>query len=273
MDINARKVLLAGVDFEAARILKPWWRIRGVPPDRKSVVLGAVTARVLNLKTDSVVEIKGRSLRVSGILQPTGSQDDQLIFSLLETAQALLGKTGRISMVEVAALCSNCPVEDMVQQIGAVMPGARVMAIQQVVKSRMQALAHFKKLSYAVCAIVLLVGSLVVLITMMGSVRERTEEIGVFRALGFRKSHVVRIVLFEAGIIAVLAGVLGYLLAWGATRLGVRFFTESQSVVVSFNPELAAGALFLSVTLGLAASAYPALLAARLDPNDALRAF
>lgn len=272
VDVHSHKVLLAGVDFQAARILKPWWRIHGALPDRNGVVVGSETARVLNLNTGSIVEIKGRSLRVSGILQPTGSQDDQLIFSKLQTAQNLLGKTGRISMVEVAALCSNCPVGEMVQQIGAAMPGARVMAIQQVVKSRMQALAHFKKLSYAVCVVVLLVGSLVVLVTMMGSVRERTEEIGVFRALGFRKSHVVRIVLFEAGVIAVLAGVLGYLLALGVTKLGVRFFSESQLIAVPFDPGLAAGALILSVTLGLIASAYPALLAARLDPNDALRA-
>ncbi len=272
VEVDARKVLLAGVDFGAARILKPWWRVNGNLPDTQSVILGAETARILNLSTGGTLMLKDKPFMVSGILQPTGSQDDQLIFSQLVTAQSLLNKTDKISMVEVAALCGDCPVSDMVKQISAVLPGAKVMAIQQVVKSRMQTLAHFKKLAYAVSAVVLLVGSLVVLVTMMGSVRERTEEIGVFRAIGFRKSHVMRIIFTEAGIIASLAGLCGYVLAWGATKIAVGFFTESQTVAVPLNPELAAGTLAASILIGLAAGAYPAFMAARLDPNDALRA-
>ena len=61
------------------------------------------------------------------------------------------------------------------------------MAIQQVVKGRMETLAQFKKLSFGVSVIIILIGSLVVLVTMTGSVRERTAEIGVFRAIGFRQ--------------------------------------------------------------------------------------
>jgi putative ABC transport system permease protein len=150
------------------------------------------------------------------------------------------------------------------------------MAIQQVVKSRMEALAHFKKFSYGISAVVVLVGGLVVLVTMMGSVRERTQEIGIFRAIGFRRSHVMTIVLLEAGIVSALAGVVGYFSGWGATRLIVPFFTEGShaghGVAVPLDPGLAGAALLLSVVLGLVASVYPALLAAKMDPNEALRA-
>jgi putative ABC transport system permease protein len=119
---------------------------------------------------------------------------------------------------------------------------------------------------------VLLIGSLVVLVTMMGSVRERTVEIGIFRAIGFRKSHVMKIILIEAGIISGLAGVLGYLVGLGATQIAIRFFHEGQAVSIPLNFELAAGALILSIVIGIVSSIYPATLAARLDPNDALRA-
>ena len=146
------------------------------------------------------------------------------------------------------------------------------MAIQQVVKSRMETLSHFRKFSYGVSAVVILVGSLVVLVTMMGSVRERTEEIGIFRAIGFRKSHIMQIVLFEALIVSGIAGIAGYLIGWGATKGAFRFFTENQSISIPLNPELAAGAFVLALTVGLLASFYPARMAARLDPNEALRA-
>ncbi len=272
IDVDSHKVLLAGVDLEASRILKPWWRINGSLPNENEVLLGAESARVMQLSPGSYVKIKDRKLQVSGVLQSTGSQDDQLVFARLSTAQSLLGKEGRVSMAEVAALCTACPIEEMVKQISGAIPSAKVMAIQQVVKGRMHTLSQFKTFSYGISGIILLVGSLVVFVTMMGSVRERTEEIGIFRAIGFRKSHVMQIVLIEAGLISGLAGIGGYLLGLGTTKVALRFFTENPSVAIPIHVELAVGACLLAVLMGLISSAYPALLAAQLDPNDALRA-
>jgi putative ABC transport system permease protein len=205
-------------------------------------------------------------------LNTTGSQDDQLIFTPRSLAQALLQKEGRVSMVEVAALCQACPIDEMVRQLSVALPGANVMAIQQVVKGRMQTLAHLRKFSYGVSAVVILIGSLVVLVTMMGSVRERTEEIGIFRAIGYRRSHVMHIIFLEAGIISLIAGVVGYLAGLGATQLALRVFSADTDVAVTVDPMLFAAAVLMALITGIVASAYPALLAARMDPNQALRA-
>jgi putative ABC transport system permease protein len=146
------------------------------------------------------------------------------------------------------------------------------MAIKQVVKGRMETLGHFNKFAFGLSGLVMLVGSLVVLVTMMGSVRERTSEFGIFRAIGFRRSHVIRMVLFDAGIISAIAGVLGYFLGLGITKISIPFFTESTGVMIPFDPILAGSVFILAVVLGLVSSVYPALLAGNLDPNEALRA-
>ena len=272
IQVADNKVLLAGIDFQATKILKPWWKGEGALPEEGEVLLGAEAARVMTLATGDVIDANGQRLRVAGTLNATGSQDDHLLFTRIRTAQSILGKAGKISMAEVAALCAACPIEEMVRQISGSIPGAKVMAIQQVVKGRMETLSQFKKFSYGVSMVVMLIGSLVVLVTMMGSVRERTREIGIFRAIGFRRSHIMRIIFTEAAIISTIAGVLGYLLGMAATNVAVRFFTESTIAFVPFSFELATGSVLLAVLVGLGASIYPAFLAARLDPNEAIRA-
>ncbi len=269
--VSQKNVLVAGVDFQAAKILKPWWKLTGVLPDSNGIVLGAEAARVLNLGVGDRLNLNDNDLVVSGMLAPTGSQDDQLIITRLATAQEIFGKQGRISMVEVAALCKDCPIEAMVKQISDALPNARVMAIQQVVKSRMETLAQLKKFSYGISGIILLIGSLVVLVTMMGSVRERTKEIGIFRAIGYRKGHIMRIVFTEAAIVSGLAGVIGYWLGYGAIKIGMIVFSEGHPAMVPVDIVLALNAVLIALAVGLLSSAYPAVMAARLDPNDALR--
>lgn len=127
------------------------------------------------------------------------------------------------------------------------------------------------EIGYGLSGLVMLVGGLVVLVTMMGSIRERTSEFGIFRAIGFRRSHLIQIVLLEAAIISAIAGLAGYGTGLGAAKVFTPLFSESLTVTVPFDPVLAGGVLLLALVLGLASSAYPALMAARLDPNEALR--
>ena len=270
--IGEQRVLLMGVNQEVEFHLKRWWQVEGRPlAADDELVAGHAVARRLGLTVGRTLGIGGENFTVTGILQETGSQDDHLLVSSLPVAQRLFGKEGLVSLVEVAALCAECPVEEMVEQIAAVLPGVRVNAIQQVVAGRLHALEQFKIFSLGVAAVVIVIGALVVFVTMTGSVNERTREIGIFRALGFRRGHVVRLILMEAAAVSLLAGVLGFLGGMGVTRAVLPFLAQEHPHLIWSLP-LAAGALALALLVGMAASLYPALQASRLDPTEALRA-
>lgn len=272
VEIQGKRVLLMGISPSKEFLLKRWWTVDGRPLETESeLVAGSNAARSFGLKLGESLTVQGTRFVVTGILRPTGSQDDDLLLVDLAAAQRLLGKVGVVSLVEVAALCAECPVEDMVQQLAKVLPDTEVRALQQVVKTRLHALEQFRTFAFGVALVVLLIGGLVVFVTMMGSVNERTREIGIFRAIGFRRGHVVGLILLEAIAVSLLAGILGYLAGMAATW-GVLPWLAQEHVQLSWDPRLALGAVVLATVIGALASLYPALHASKMDPTEALRA-
>jgi putative ABC transport system permease protein len=270
--VNRNEAIVMGVRPAQEFKLKQWWTVEGRPPaNGHELVAGSAAAATLHLARGDSVQVGGRPFTVTGVMQRTGSQDDDLLIIDLAAAQSILHKPGKVSMVEVAALCSNCPVGKIVAQLGSILPGTRVVALQEKVKNRMHAIDQFRTFSYIVAGVIVGIEALVVFVTMMGSVNARTREIGVFRALGFRRGHVTGLILIEAALASLLAGVLGYLAGMGLSYALLPFLA-SAGVSVSWTPALAGAAIGLAVVIGSLASLYPALHASRLDPTVALRA-
>jgi len=271
VEVEGVRALLVGVDFRQELLLKKWWILKGQKPESPDqLILGHEAADRLQAAPGSMLQILGKPFRVAAVLETVGNQEDSLIYADLATVQGLLGKPGRVSLVEVSALCSTCPIEEIVAQIGQKLPQARVTALSQVMKSREQTVEQLSNFSLAVSAVVLLVGGLVVLTTMMSSVSERTREIGVFRAVGFRRSHVVRILLAEATVLSLLSGLIGWAVGTAGSSV-VASQVARLEVPVGWDPLLALVATALALLVGVLGSLYPTLRASALDPAEALR--
>ena len=273
IEIEGKKVPLMGVYFGEELRLKKWWKIHGAAPKNGDEVLlgNEVAVRLFKSRGDTL-SIHGRSIRISGVLDETGSQDDFLIFGDLNFVQETMKRPGVLSLIEVSAFCNTCPIEEIVKQISEKLPHAKVTAIKQTLQTKMEALDHFKRFSLGISVIVLLIGSLIVFTNMMASVNERKREIGIFRAIGFRKSHIIRIIFLEALIVGLIAGIVGYLLGLGVSQVIGPMITGVKSGLLFIDPLLAIGAISLSSLIGVLSSAYPAIHASKMDPTTALRA-
>src|SRR5215813_3627933 len=301
VQVEGREVLLCGVDFDNELKLKRWWRIVGEAPASDAdllvgydvaLALGLVDrpasvsppahdmSRMQGMKMDpapvsfklvrNTIQVSGHQERVSGVIAPTGGREDGMMFGSLQHVQSLLGRPDQLSLIEVSALCQNCPVEDIVSQISQQLPEAKVSAVQQSVRARTETVERLTKFSAAVSGVVLVIGALMIFTTMMGSVVERTKEIGVMRALGFRRAHIIKELMIEVLAVSALGGLIGWGAGILASRVALPYFAETK-IPFDFSPALLVVAIAASILIGALSSIYPALRASRLDPSEAVR--
>jgi putative ABC transport system permease protein len=123
----------------------------------------------------------------------------------------------------------------------------------------------------AISVLAILVGGIGVLNTMLMAVFERTREIGVLRALGWRRRRILSLILREALLLGLLGGITGI----GAALLMIFLFQQAPMVGGILDPvwewDVFARAIFVALMLGLFGGLYPAYRATQLQPVEALR--
>jgi putative ABC transport system permease protein len=155
-------------------------------------------------------------------------------------------------------------------KIEAAIPGSRaVPAAERASNNQFVRLAHAS--AWGTSSIAVLIGILGIANTMAMSVFERTREIGVLRALGWKKKQVLVLIQMEAVFLGLGGGVLGIAFGWGALHLLALLPQTANIVSTSFSPLLLAEALGIAVMAGLIAGAVPAWRGAGLSPVEALR--
>ncbi|MSQ32689.1 MAG: FtsX-like permease family protein, partial [Dehalococcoidia bacterium] len=117
----------------------------------------------------------------------------------------------------------------------------------------------------------LIVGGVGVMNIMLVSVTERTREVGLRKAVGAKRGHILTQFLMEASAMSAVGGGLGVLAGWGVSRIIPRLDIAGQSIPTVMNVSTVVLALGVSVITGLVFGVYPAYRAARLNPIDALR--
>jgi len=273
-----KKAIVAGIDFKSEFRLKRWWRYNGkIPDNAHDVLVGSSAAKAFpngihsdNLKPGDNVEIDGNVFNVAALLAETGSQDDKLIFVSLPVVQNIFKMGNEVSLIEVSALCYNCPIEEIVRQIKEKLPNATVTPLRQAIESRMDMMRNIEHFSMILSTAVALFAALMIFVNMMSSVTEREKEIGIFRTVGFKRRHVLAVLVFESLVVSLSAGILGYIAGLSAAYLA-RPLMGFQTLH-GFGIDAIFTALSLAIIVGVSAAIYPAYKAARLEPTVALRA-
>jgi putative ABC transport system permease protein len=253
-------------------------RASDVEARRRVVVLGAETARQLFGERDPLgrqVTLAGVRFRVVGVFAEAGSafgvSQDTEVHVPITAAQRLFG------VQRVDALAVKAPDVETIDELGdrvvaaleARHPDTTFSAVtqEQILGVVGEILGLLTGVLAAIAGISLLVGGVGVSNIMLVSVRERTREIGLRKAVGARQRDVLLQFLLEAVLLTVGGGLVGIALGVGGS-LGVAALTPLPAVIDWWSPLLAFG---VSVGVGVFFGVVPARRAARLDPVVALR--
>lgn len=276
-ELGDSSVVIMGVDPEEERKLKSWWKVQGnwISPEvseQTEVMLGSDIATPLGLTEGSMVTLRSGDVsmdaQVAGVIERTGGSEDAYVILPLAASQQLLGREGKVSSLEVRALCNSCPVEEISMEIEEMFPGLEARSMSQIVRNELAIVEHTRSSAMAVSVITLLVSTLTVASTMLASVNEKLKEIGIMRAVGASNIQIVSLLFIEGAIIGAAGGIIGF-------AAGTIASSVAAPMLVQVTP-YPMWSLLLPVTgvcvlTGMLASLLPAKRALGIDPAEVLR--
>ena len=296
--LSASKVVVAGVQNETTTVIGTtpayvdvltyqMWQgsflnQAAVDSSLRDAVIGATTADNLGLDGTSIgqtIQVGGIPFQLVGIMQPKGStgtnQDDEVLIPIT-TAQHYFVGTDKVRTISVSVASAD--------QIDAAQGDMTVLLEQRhgtngtnddfTITSQAQLLSTFSSITGlltvllgGIASISLIVGGIGIMNIMLVSVRERTREIGIRKAIGARSSDILFQFLVEALVLSVLGGLIGILVGVIASWV----IGQVAGWGFIFNPITVVVAVGFSLVVGVVFGVWPARQAARLDPIASLR--
>ena len=250
--------------------------------ERQVVVIGSQVAEQLfpgRSALGGTVRFDNRPYRVVGVLakkgQILGESLDLIALVPFKTFLAVYGK--RDFQIDVA-LNSSDDLDRAEDELTGILRRARnvpagqpddfsINRTEQLAETYHQLTGALYGVAVGVGLITLLVGGIGIMNIMLVSVRERTREIGIRRALGARRSTIITQFLFEAALVSAVGGAIGTAVGLGLAKV-VSLVTTLAAAV---EPLTVIGGILFAAMVGLFFGIWPAARAARLDPVEALR--
>lgn len=294
---EAKQIAIAGLDpwkesLEIMTVFQGWSLAEGKWPSKgNQILIGSHVADGIfskKVKVESEMVIKGRKFEVAGVLKSLGNQqDDSMVYMDMNVYQGLTGEKRGTAAYAMAKLEKGVDenvvaeaIEEALEKTRKRRFGTDEADFSVITSERMGditgtilGIIQFVIIGFA--GIAILVGGIGITNTMFTSVREKTREIGIMKAIGAKNSAVLSIILFEAGIIGLLGGIGGTLLG-SILAVGINYYGQTNPAfyfTTSVSPGLIIFGLAFSFFIGCAAGFFPARSATKLKPVEALRRY
>ncbi len=236
------------------------------------VIIGKTIAPVINKTVGSTINLFGKEFTVVGIYQSGNIVTDSVAFVSLTTLQNMTNAQGKITIIAVK-VNTGANATNVANNITNAYPNQLTTTTATQEASLMdKSMSGINTASAAISVLAIVIGGIGIINVMIMSVFERTREIGVLKAVGWKSSDILIMILGESIILTLVAGVVGILLGYIGSEGLLAFFSTTGSVIKPvFTTNIVIRALAIALVVGILGGIYPAYRASRLPPTEALR--
>ena len=239
----------------------------------RAVVLGRMAAEGMKKKVGDTVQIEADELPVVGIVDGGAVIENGAIILSLPLLQQVTGNEGKVNFVDIrfTPKTTKAEIAQLRDRIKEIFPAGRAMEASEVVGTS-QGFRIARAMSWSTALLAIIVGVLGVMNTMLMTVFERTHEIGILLAVGWKRQRIIYMVLCESALLGFFGGVTG--VALGAAGLKILEATTTMRGLLEpdLSPRLLLTSVAIAVVVGIVSGLYPGWRSSRLSPSSALQA-
>ena len=236
------------------------------------VIIGKTSAQSLNKTVGDTINLYGKDFKVTGTFETGNFITDAGIMMPLSTLQNLTSNKNKVSNILVK-VTDNANVTTVSQSIEDAYPNQLTTTTAEATASRInQGLSFIDTASWAISLLAIFIGAVGVINTMIMSVYERTREIGVLKAVGWKNSRILGMILGESIVLTLIAFIVGTVVAVVGVELILTLSPSVGGIIKpSFAYDIFLRAFIVAFLVGVLGGLYPAYRASRLSPTEALR--
>jgi putative ABC transport system permease protein len=255
--------------WDHLRLVDGRWPANDAEP---AVMLGTIATEILNKTVGSGVQIGRRTFTVCGVFDSGSFAENGSVVMTLPQLQGVMHQEGRVNFINLRLNpdLTAGQRDEMRALVASRWPEFKAFSAGQAADQSV-AIRGARIMSWTTTVIAIVVGAIGVLNTMMMSISERTREIGILLAVGWRRRRIATLIFYEAVVLSIVGGVAGLAGGITAVKLLERTPALEGKIAGEIGVPIVALALGIAVVLGTAGGVYPALRAARLRPGQALR--
>jgi len=262
--INKNKLNLVGIDSINGSVFSDG--------DANEIIIGKTAANNINKTIGDTITIFNKDFKITGIYESGNFITDAGAYISLNKLQNLTNNENKVGTIAVK-INDNANTTTVSKSIENAYPDelSTTSAADQLGRIN-QGLSFIDTATWAISLLAIIIGGVGVINTMIMSVYERTREIGVLKAVGWRSRRILGMILGESIVLTLMAALVGIVVGIVGVELLLSLTPSTEGILEpAYSLELFLRAIGIALLVGVIGGIYPAYRASRLAPTEALR--
>lgn len=235
-------------------------------------ILGKIAAENENKSIGDSITLAGEEFKIAGIYETGNMMSDSGVYVSLSTLQNITGYdyVSQI-LIKTAEGANDTQISDNIEDEYSNDLSTITSEEQAEMMNSMIDILNIASL--AISALAIIIGGIGIINTMIMAVYERTKEIGVLKAVGWKSKRILGMILGETLVLTIVSGIVGTIFGILMSEVGMALIGggNEQSLSLAYNPSTFLLAFGVAIAVGLIGGIYPAYRASKLAPTEALR--